>query len=219
MNRTLLSVLFSLVLSGCASQPQPPVDVEQSWAPPPLPEAKPQQIVDGSLFNASYANSLFEDRMAYREGDILTVQLNEKTTSTKSSGTDIDKDSSISMPVPIVWGQSGQSSNMGMNRDFAGSSSSSQKNMLDGAITVSVVDVLSNGALSVRGEKWIKLNQGNEYIRISGILRPEDITPDNTVSSQRLANARITYSGEGALADANEAGWLTRFFNDPLFPI
>ncbi|OED44707.1 flagellar basal body L-ring protein [Endozoicomonas sp. (ex Bugula neritina AB1)] len=219
MIRTLLSILFSALLVGCASQPTPPVDPEQSWAPPPLPEAKPQQIVDGSLFNVNYASSLFEDRMAYRQGDILTVQLNEKTTSSKSSGTDFDKDSGVSMPIPMVWGSSGESSSLEMDRDFAGKSSSSQKNMLDGAITVSVVEVLSNGALSVRGEKWIKLNQGNEYIRISGILRPEDITPNNTVSSQRLANARITYSGEGPLADANEAGWLTQFFNNPLFPL
>ena len=219
MIRSLLLVLFSALLAGCASQPQPVVVAEEDWAPPPLPEAKPQQIVDGSLFNASYSNSLFEDRMAYRQGDILTIKLSEETTSTKSSGTDFDKDSSLSMPVPVIWGQSGQSSSLAMSRDFAGSSSSSQKNMLDGAITVSVVDVLPNGALSVRGEKWIKLNQGDEYIRIAGILRPEDITPDNTVSSQRLANARIIYSGEGALAEANEAGWLTRFFNNPLFPI
>ncbi len=219
MKRVLLPVLVSAFLTGCAGQPKVPESADQSWAPPPLPEPQPQQVVDGSLFNTSYSNSLFEDRMAYRQGDILTVQLNESTTSSKSSGTDFDKDASIALPIPIILGNPGKDLSAELNRDFSGSSSSSQKNRLSGAITVSVIGVLSNGTLSVRGEKWIKLNQGDEYIRISGILRPEDIAPDNSVSSQRLANARIVYSGTGPLASANEAGWLTRFFNSPYFPL
>ena len=78
---------------------------------------------------------------------------------------------------------------------------------------------MPNGVLRVRGEKWLKLNQGDEYIRLSGLARVDDIDGSNRISSQRLGDARITYSGRGTLADANEAGWLSRFFNSSWFPI
>ncbi|EXJ09531.1 Basal body L-ring protein [Nitrincola nitratireducens] len=70
----------------------------------------------------------------------------------------------------------------------------------------------------VRGEKWLTLNQGDEYIRVSGLVRPQDIKPDNTIESTRLADARITYSGTGATADVNVMGWLSRFFISALMP-
>jgi len=70
----------------------------------------------------------------------------------------------------------------------------------------------------VRGEKWITLNRGDEYIRISGIIRPEDVSQENTISSTKLANARISYSGTGELAESQSMGWVSRFFNNPLWP-
>ena len=105
------------------------------------------------------------------------------------------------------------------NRDFDGSATSQQQNSLRGEITVSVHAVQPNGILEIRGEKWLTLNQGDEYIRLSGLVRADDIQNDNSVSSQRIADARISYAGRGALSDANAAGWLTRLFNHPLFPI
>lgn len=104
-------------------------------------------------------------------------------------------------------------------RDFDGSATSAQQNMLRGSITVAVHQVLPNGVLVIRGEKWLTLNQGDEYMRVTGLVRADDVARDNSVSSQRIANARISYAGRGALSDANSAGWLTRFFNHPLFPI
>ncbi len=105
------------------------------------------------------------------------------------------------------------------NRDFDGSATSQQQNSLRGEITVSV-DAGSPTDPEIRGEKWLTLNQGDEYIRLSGLVRADDIQNDNSVSSQRIANARISYAGRGALSDANAAGWLTTWlFNHPLFPI
>lgn len=218
----LLPVLFSLLLAGCAGKTMPDAvdeNTEQLWTPPVLPEAAPQQVVDGSLFHEVSANSLFEDRMAYRVGDILTIKLDEKTTSSYSAGTKSDKSSSFNMGIPVFWGNQGEATSLGVDRNFNGNSSGSQQNMLDGSITVSVIRVMPNGTLYVRGEKLIRLNQGDEFIRIAGILRPEDIAPDNSISSQRLANARIVYSGEGSLHNATDPGWLTDFFNDPVFPM
>ena len=103
-------------------------------------------------------------------------------------------------------------------QNFEGESSASQQNFLRGSITVRVTDVLPNGALAIRGEKWIKLNQGDEYIRLQGLVRPEDIDVTNRVSSQRIADARISYSGKGDLANASQPGWFTRLFNRFLNP-
>ncbi|MDH5183551.1 MAG: flagellar basal body L-ring protein FlgH, partial [Gammaproteobacteria bacterium] len=95
---------------------------------------------------------------------------------------------------------------------FDGSGSSAQSNSLQGTISVSVMEVLANGYLVVRGEKILSLNQGDEFIRVSGIIRPEDVSPDNTVQSTKVANVQIIYGGTGALADANRDGWMSKFF-------
>ena len=84
---------------------------------------------------------------------------------------------------------------------------------------MTVAEVLPNGVLLIRGEKWIRLNQGDEYVRLGGMVRVEDIDQANRLSSQRIADARITYAGRGALADSNQAGWLTRFFNSAIAPL
>jgi len=85
-------------------------------------------------------------------------------------------------------------------------------------ITVTVADVLPNGIIAVRGEKWMTLNTGDELVRIAGMVRADDIATDNTVPSTRIADARITYSGTGSFADASQPGWFDRFFLSPLFP-
>ena len=88
-----------------------------------------------------------------------------------------------------------------------------------GNLTVTVTEVLPNGVLRIRGEKWLSLTNGDEYIRLTGLVRPQDITPDNTVPSQRIANARIAYGGTGDFDQANQPGWLTRFFNSEWWPL
>ena len=107
---------------------------------------------------------------------------------------------------------------MGSESEFEGSAKASQSNSLKGNISVSVVKVLSNGGLVVRGEKWLMLTNGSEYIRITGIVRSEDVNADNTVSSQKIANARIQYGGTGDFANSTEKGWLTKFFNSKWMP-
>ena len=87
-----------------------------------------------------------------------------------------------------------------------------------GSIAVTVHQVLPNGVLLVKGEKRLRLNQGDEYIRLSGLVRVDDIDRYNRVSSQSVANARISYAGRGLLDDSNSPGWLARFFNHPIFP-
>ncbi|MBA1331869.1 flagellar basal body L-ring protein, partial [Candidatus Endoriftia persephone str. Guaymas] len=102
--------------------------------------------------------------------------------------------------------------------DFKGEGSASQSNAITGNITVSVIEVLPNRNLMIRGEKRIGINQGNEYIRLSGIVRSQDISPENQVESSRIADPTIIYVGDGQLADSNAMGWLAKFFISPIFP-
>ena len=106
----------------------------------------------------------------------------------------------------------------GGNNSFNAKANAGQTNSLTGQISVSVIKVLPNGNLMIRGEKWLMLNNGNEYIRLTGILRPEDVNADNTVSSQKVANARIQYGGTGDFANTQKRGWLSRFFNSIFNP-
>lgn len=178
---------------------------------------------NGSIYSAATAVDLYQ-RRAHQTGDILTVLLNESTSASKSSGTSFAKSSAASVADQTVAGSGFLGTGITLNGnvtssvDFDGASDADQSNQLNGSITVTVADVLANGNLQIRGEKWLQLARGREYIRISGLVRKEDITPSNTIDSTRIADVRITYSGTGELADANEAGWLTRFFVGNVWP-
>jgi flagellar L-ring protein precursor FlgH len=103
--------------------------------------------------------------------------------------------------------------------DFSADASSNQSNNLVGNISVTVVQVLPNQNLLVRGEKWLTLNNGDEYIRLTGVVRPADVSPNNEIVSTKIANARIQYSGTGTFATAQKEGWLTQFFSSQWWPL
>jgi len=180
---------------------------------------------NGTIFQANSSMNLFMDLRARAVGDIVTVLLVERTDASKESSTSTAKGTDIDTGIPIIAGRpvtrNGDAIlNTAIQSDssFTGQADATQSNSLDGSIAVTVAERLGNGNLLVRGEKWITLNQGEEFIRFSGIVRPVDIGPSNTVPSTKIANARISYSGKGNLANSNEAGWLSKFFNSPLFP-
>lgn len=219
---------FALIslLPGCAMMDEmskPRRDME--YAPAQAASYQMPQSNKGSIYQPGYEVRLFEDIRARRIGDILTINLVEKTDAKKESDTDIKKNTTTSISAPTILGSVDPSlvgfnftSALGSSNDFAGETESTQKNSLSGSITVSVVDVMPNGYLKIRGEKRVRLNQGNEYIRVSGIIRPSDINPDNSIESTKIADATIMYTGEGALADANKIGWIARFFISAVFP-
>ncbi|MCC4834396.1 flagellar basal body L-ring protein FlgH [Shewanella sp. 10N.7] len=215
-------IAIALLLTGCASHlPEPETAPgKPEWAPPEIDYSLPEAS-NGSLYRQGYMLTLFKDKRAFREGDILTVSLDEKTYSSKKADTKTSKDSSMSIGAQ---GSSGNSSFAGSGgadtgRSFNGTGSSTQQNQLTGSITVTVAKVLPNGALLIRGEKWLRLNQGDEYLRLLGLIRTDDIGTDNTISSQRIADARIIYGGQGAISDSNQMGWASRYFNSPWFPL
>ena len=213
--------LVVILLVGCAGRQEftPPEPDEEKYAPPTLDYSLPA-AQNGSLYRHQYSMTLFQDRRAYRVGDMLTVVLSEETESSKKADTKYGKNSSVGFAAPSLGGKTIDelAASVDAQRAFDGSASSSQGNKLEGAITVTVHEVLPNGVLRISGEKWIRLNQGDEFIRLTGIVRVDDISRNNQVSSARIGDARITYSGRGTLADSNAAGWLSQFFNSPWMP-
>ena len=229
-----LALFLSLfVLSGCSTAPRHDPAFAPSMPVVPLPEE--EKVVTGGIYQAGQEIILYEDMKARRIGDTITIRMAEKTNASKSANTDASRKQKTLIKNPTIIGTTPEfnalgviplASNIGNSLEtdlssdsaFSGAGKSSQSNSLTGDITVTVADVLANGNLVVRGEKRFNFNQGNEYVKIAGIVRPYDIGPDNTVLSTKLADATIMYNGDGAISDANRMGWLARFFNGVFSP-
>ena len=191
---TLLLLLLSL-LSGCASIEQAKTLPDDPDFAPILPEMEEPAIVPtGSLFRVNYVNNIYSDSKAHRVGDIISVILSESTQAQKNAKTELKKENSASLDPLVGFG--GKSINFknnaiqfGMNQesDFKGDSKSNQGNSLNGNISVHVLRVLPNGNLMIRGEKWMSLNNGDEYIRLTGVIRSQDITSINTILSSNFS--------------------------------
>ena len=217
--KTLLSSLVVLaVLQGCAAQ-QP---VMSSLSPSPdfapvYPLAKDQTApATGGIYGNRQSDAWFGRGRNYQIGDLITVMLNESTQADRSQKTDISRDAS-NTALP-----SGASTLLGNINPFfdalnlnasktasTGKGSAAQAASLTGSVTVTVTEILANGNLVVRGEKKLGLSEGTEVIQVAGVIRPQDIGPNGTVQSLRLANAQISYRGSGDLATASKPGWGT----------
>jgi len=214
-------LLATLALAACGRMPV----MQDTYEPPApvMPELAP--ATGGAIYREGGATRLFEDLRAANVGDILTVRLVESTAATLQSNTSTSKSTEASLTTPTFLGRpvtrDGTAlfdGSLGGEQGFQGSGSSAQSNSLQGNVTVTVVERYPNGNLRIRGEKRVLLNQGNEFIRVDGIVRSYDIEPDNSVPSAKVADARITYSSKGVLAAANKMGPFARFFHSVLTP-
>ena len=227
-----LTLSSLIIMTGCMSNAAKRDPDYAAVRPIPIPK---EENSNGAIFDVSSNMSLFEDYRARRVGDILTVRLEEQTEAEKETETILKKQNSNSLTNPTLFGTTPEFDlpsflplannknnnlefSLGSTHDFKGQGDSDQSNKLTGDISVSIVEVLSNGNMVIRGEKVITINQGNEYIRISGMVSPRDIDHDNTISSKRVADAQISYVGDGPTNDANVVGWLGRFFISSLMP-
>lgn len=219
----LASVIFlNALLTACGMLPakdHKPEPVVARALPPPTPRT------EGAIYQAGQQMELFSDLKARRVGDVLTIVLNESTNASKNAVTKTAKTTTVANSAPTIFGQSLTikgapilSTTLNGADSFDGEGSSTQSNSLAGSLTVTVVDVQANGNLVVQGDKTLKLNQGDEFVHISGVVRPADIATNNTVTSDKLADARISYSGKGVVDSTNRMGWLARFFNSPFSP-
>lgn len=220
----LLSVLPLALLSGCSTPPTKLTHTPEFAPVYPVAAAK-TQIQSGSIFNQRNSDNWFGRNKTYQVGDVVTVLLNEETQTERKVEADVNRSSSNNVlkestglanairnlsvggskfggALKDVKLDGAELSNTGGGKDF-------KKASLYGAVTVTVVEVLENDNLVVRGEKQLALTEGSEIIQLSGIIRPVDISPSNMVQSSRLANAQISYRGTGDLANASKAGWGT----------
>jgi len=214
-------LIVMLLLVGCDTLPKRDPD----FAPVQAVDLRPPRQSNGAIYQAGYDMRLFENIVANRVGDILTVTLVEKTQANKKANLKAGKDTSISVTAPTLWGVASQAllghdlkTSLASQHNFNGKGQAIQSNSLTGDISVTVVAVLPNGNLKIRGEKRVALNDGSEYIRLSGIVRPQDVTASNTIPSTKVADATIMYTGDGTVADSSKLGWFAKFFLSPLFP-
>jgi flagellar L-ring protein precursor FlgH len=218
----LLTVLGCCALAACGlipHKPPKPDPVVARELPPPTPRT------DGAIYQQGQQIELFADLKARRVGDVLTIRLTETTSASKSAVTKTAKTTTVNNTGPTLFGRTITTGGVPIYTttlngadSFDGEGSSTQANSLAGSLTVTVMAVQSNGNLVIQGDKTLKLNQGDEFVHVSGVVRPADIATDNTVTSDKVADAHISYSGKGVINASNSMGWLARFFNSVFAP-
>lgn len=219
---SLYVLIFFMLVSGCTSIPATVTHQPNSLRPAHQSLAVIQP--NGSILQALNSTTngvrytpLFEDRRARSVGDTIIVTLNERTNASKSSESNVDRSGSIDFSVPSLLGiplsflKKHATVEAKSNNSFDGGGESSSKNNFIGTITVTVIEALPNGNLVVSGEKQIGINQGQEFIRLSGVINPIHVMA-NTISSTQIADARIEYRANGYIDEAQTMGWLSRFF-------
>jgi flagellar L-ring protein precursor FlgH len=211
--------LLAVTLGACAQfVPERSIIRQPTSARPARPavDAEPTGGIYQARPGVAY-RPLFEDRRARQIGDTLIVSINENTTASKKSSTDATRDSSSSLTIsPLAklpsFGLGGASLTAAQASKFAGTGDAAATNAFTGTITVTVIEVLDNGNLVVSGEKQVAVNQGTEFVRVSGVVNPDTIVGANTVSSTQLADARLEYKANGFLDETQKMGWMQRFF-------
>lgn len=215
MKNILIVLGLSVTLAGCVTT-TPATAVHQPMTA--RPEARAESgAVNGAIFNVASARPLFEDRRARFVGDTLTINIVEKVQASKKSDTKAERSHEVDVSVPLMnhlpfknaqhMGLEASSANK-----FSGKGENASSNNFTGTITVTVIEVYPNGNLLVSGEKQIGLKEGEEFIRFSGVVNPNNITSANTVQSVQVADARIEYKANGFIDTAQVMGWLGRFF-------
>jgi flagellar L-ring protein precursor FlgH len=206
--------VLALALGGCALAPRQPIVQQPMTAVPPIP---PHDQTPGSIYNPGYAGRpLFEDQRPRNVGDILTIVISENINATKSSGANTNRSSGTAFSTTSAGFLGGLFGKLNLNSTgsnvFSGTGGANASNTFNGVITVTVTNVLPNGNLVVSGQKQMLINQGNEFVRFSGVVNPNTISGLNSVYSTQVADAKIEYSAKGYINEAETMGWLQRFF-------
>lgn len=226
MNKTVINLILSIIsvaLVSCSLIKEK--ESHESFEPTEPIVIKLPKDDDGAIYRPEMNVGLFDDNSARNVGDILTIILQESTNASSTANTSATKDQSVDMPSPKLAGETVVkdekeilNNEIDAGREFNGQGTSAQNSSFSGTISVTVEKVLPNFNLVIRGEKLVRLNQAEEFIRFSGIVRVQDIKPDNSIDSNRIANVHVTYAGSGAISAANRMGVLGRFFQGRAWP-
>ena len=214
MKKIILSLTSIIMLNNCSTYVEEAINKDFKPLVPTIAEMQATKANNGAIYSTSSPGLFSSDKRAHQVGDILTVQLNETFSSTKSVTSQSAKEDLIGAevgPTGILKNFAGLGGSVSKSNSFKGSGSASQSNSLTGFISATVVKVYPNGNLEIKGQKRLRLTDGSEYIRLAGIVRPQDISSSNTVSSNLIAEAQIEYVGSGTLSNESSPGWGSKF--------
>ena len=221
--RFALLIVAALLMGGCGMSGMPPARTVAMPAPPP-PPAPAGPASPGSLWPADNT-SMFADPTAHRAGDILTVLISETASASKEASTATDRKSSTGAGISNFFGLEHNLTHLNSSldpsklvgtdyqSDFQGSGSTSRKENLVATLTTQVITVLPNGNLSIEGTKTVTVNNEEQIIRLTGVVRPQDITSGNYIDSQNILDARIVYTGKGVVSGRQSPGWLSNILD------
>ena len=211
------AVLLTMGMTACTNVLPPQAMTHSPQFEPVYPAQNVREtIATGAIYVGRQSDSWFGKGRNFQVGDVITVLLNESTQAARNQNGSVTRDSSNTL-VPDGLKKYGAGLGGFMNGisltggsvSNKGTGAAEQQASLNGSVAVAVVEVMPNGNLVLRGEKQLALTEGSEVIQVAGIIRPDDVAPNNTVQSRRLANAQIAYRGTGDLANATRAGWGT----------
>jgi flagellar L-ring protein precursor FlgH len=228
---TIMGIFFIAAVSGCSSHFD--VTKKDEFIPIKAVEEIPTPPT-GSIWPGENAkNSLFTDNKARHVNDIVTIVIDESSSGSNSANTTTGRDATTLAGVTALLGLDRKLARS--NKDLTdgedvysagllpsikvggtsknsltGKGATTRGSELQARITAKVIEVLPNGNLQIEGRRQLAVNAEDQYIIISGTVRPDDITSDNVVSSQYIADARIVYTGKGVVDDKMRPGWLTR---------
>ncbi|WP_029898420.1 flagellar basal body L-ring protein FlgH [Desulfohalovibrio reitneri] len=236
--RTILSLVLAAVvaapalLSGCA-----PADTSPEPSPvltPPPGEPTRQDENPGSLFGTGQAENLFADNRARRLGDIVTVKVVETSEGTHEAETDADRASNLNLQVQSFFNKGNvRATPFGIpsfglngapgddplaevqsNSEFSATGETTRESELTATLGARVVDVLPSGMLQIEGAREMRINDETQVLIVRGLVRPQDIASDNSITSDKIADAKIQYFGQGVLADKQKPGWMIRVLDN-----
>ena len=213
--KKLIMVASIFLVNGCSTYVEEVNNKQFKPLTPSFEEFNREEPTNGAIFSTSSTGLFSSDRRAKKVGDILSVTLSETFSSSKGATNSSAKADTIGAevgPTGIMRNFAGLGGSASKTNSFSGSMATSQSNSLSGTISATVVRVFPNGNLEIKGQKKLRITEGTEYIRLSGIIRPQDISTSNTVSSTKIAEAQIEYVGAGILDSASKPGWGSALF-------
>ena len=221
---TLIICLLPVALTGCLKplnvKPEP-----KNFAPKMPSTVNVPKKDNGAIYQDGMRVGLFEDSTARYVGDLVMINLAENINASATANTNSSKDNKVDLPTPTLAGQPVKKEGVEIlnnsftgEREFNGQGTSAKSSTFNGKVAATVIKVFPNGNLLVQGEKMMLLNESDEYVRFVGIIRPQDIAPDNTIASSRVGNIHVAYSGQGDISAANKMGPLGRFFTSQAWP-
>lgn len=209
-----LLLVVVLALAGCAATPSTIIDRPTSARPMYAEQSAPN---NGAIYQAAAYRPLFEDRRARHIGDIMTINIIEKTAAVKAGASSGNKSGTAGFAAPgVIKGVFGAQIATEAATKFSDADNQSASNTFSGTISVTVTEVLSNGNLIVAGEKQVAMNKGIEFIRFSGMVSPDNIGVGNTISSTQVADARVEYRTNSQIDRAEMTAMASRFFQSLL---